>query len=191
MQMRLLFILTAISLFPFTPFSQTIPTAETVFNIHKKEKQPFEFSLQKGYTLKAIVQQIGIDLSISIYKKGDTTRLAYFDSPNGEFGPEPVIFEGPENGNYILFVEPIDEIRCRGNIPSGRFCSDFTSQHTFRKNVFEIVLDHLNSLQIENLTNLGTIWGFLKHHHSSVKTHGYNWMHHYPDHAQNHIAKKK
>jgi hypothetical protein len=56
--------------------------------------------------LDALIEQMGIDLSISVYKKGDTSRLAYFDSPNGEYGPERVLFDGPDNGNYILIVEP-------------------------------------------------------------------------------------
>src|SRR5450631_3547282 len=101
--------LAGILLFSLNSCSQVIPTTETTFRIQKKEIKQFDFSLPKGYTLKAIVWQKGIDLSISVYKKGDTSRLAYFDSPNGEYGPEPVSFESPDGGNYIMVLEPIRE----------------------------------------------------------------------------------
>src|SRR5450432_208330 len=107
--MRLLFIIMAVTFFSLGVFSQSVPNKETIFVIQKKDKQTFGFFLQKGYTLKAVVKQMGIDVSISIYKKGDTARLAYFDSPNGEFGAEKIQFESKADANYILLVEPLPE----------------------------------------------------------------------------------
>ena len=111
--MRLLFIIIGIAFFSLDTYSQAIPNKETTFNIQKKDKQQFEFFLQKGYTLKAIVKQMGIDLSISVYKKGDTARLAYFDSPNGEYGPEKIQFESKADANYTLLVEPLADDTAR------------------------------------------------------------------------------
>ena len=167
-----------ISLLALQSFSQSIPTTETVFTIHKKDKQPFEFSLKKGYTLKAVVQQIGIDLSISIYKKGDTSRLAYFDSPNGEFGPERILFEAADSGNYLLVVEPLPE----DTASSGKyaihqiFIRVLQAKHdTTFVHGSGIVLNSLSPGMIDNLTNLGMIWGFLKYYHPAVARGDYNW----------------
>lgn len=107
--MRLLFIIIAITFSSLNSWSQSIPNKETIFTIRKKDKRQFEFFLQKGFTLKAVVKQMGIDLSISIYKKGDTARLAYFDSPNGEYGPEKIQFESKADANYALMVEPLPD----------------------------------------------------------------------------------
>jgi C-terminal processing protease CtpA/Prc len=167
-----------VSLIALSSYSQTIPNSETIFNIQKKEKQSFEFSLQKGYTLKAVVKQIGIDLSISVYKKGDTARLAYFDSPNGEYGPERIQFESKADGNYTLLVEPLaDDTALEGKY-SIRQISIKIFQATNDSSFAEgshILLDHLTSLQIENLTNLGMLWGFLKYYHPAIAGGDFNW----------------
>jgi C-terminal processing protease CtpA/Prc len=176
--MRSLYILIGISLFALNSFSQSIPTTETIFNIHKKDKQQFEFSLQKGYTLNAVVEQMGIDLSISVYKKGDTSKLAYFDSPNGEYGPERIVFEEPTGGNYIMIVEALDDDTASSGKYSIRQISIrmIQAKHdTSFANSSEIVLDYLNPLKIDNLTNLGMIWGFLKYYHPAVARGDYNW----------------
>jgi hypothetical protein len=176
--MRIPLTLAGIFLFGLTSFSQSIPPAETIFSIHKKEKQTFDFSLQKGYTLKALVKQMGIDLSISIYKKGDTSRLAYFDSPNGEYGPEPVQFEATDNGNYILVLEPLDENTVLEGKYSIRqlFIRVIQATHdTSFADGSNIVLKQLDPLKVENLTNLGMVWGFLKYYHPAVARGDYNW----------------
>ena len=176
--MRPLYILSGISLIALNSFSQSIPTIETTFSIHKKDKQQFEFSLKKGYTLNALVEQMGIDLSISIYKKGDTSSLAYFDSPNGEYGPEKILFDGPEDGDYILIVKPLDEDTASVGKYSIRQISIRlipAKQDTSFAAGSEIVLDHPDPLKIENLRNLGMIWGFLKYYHPAVARGDYNW----------------
>jgi C-terminal processing protease CtpA/Prc len=159
-------------------FSQAIPTTESIFPIHKKEKQQFVFFLPGGNTLKAVVQQMGVDLCISIYKKGDTVRQAYFDSPNGEFGPEFIKFETTDSGNYVLLVEPLpDDTASSGKysirLISNRFIR--AGHDTLFANGSGIVIGHLNPLKIENLTNLCMIWGFLKYYHPAVARGDYNW----------------
>jgi hypothetical protein len=176
--MRLLVILIAAISIGLDACAQTLPIADTVYTIHKKEKQSFQFSLRQGYTLRATIKQMGIDVGIGVYKKGDTVRLAYFDSPNGEYGAEPVEFEADADGNYILLVEPIDE----NTVTVGKYSIHQRSigiiqarHDTSFASGSQIVLDHLTSLQIENLSNLGMIWGFLKYYHPAVARGDYNW----------------
>ncbi len=171
-------ILVGIILIALNSFSQSIPTAETIFSIHQKEKQQFEFYLQKGFTLKALVVQMGIDLSISVYKKGDTVRLAYFDSPNGENGPEPVLFDGPDSGKYMLVVEPLKEDTASSGKYSIRQISIGLIQAKHDTSFAagsEITLGEMTPLKIENLTNLGMTSGFSKYHHPAIARGDYNW----------------
>lgn len=159
-------------------FSQTIPVNETAFTIHKKEKQVFNFSLQKNYLLKAIVVQKGIDLSIGVYKKDDTTLLHLFDSPNGEYGAEPISFVGPENGDYKLVIQQLDD----DSVLSGQYTIRQISIRSFGlkidtafANASGIAKGTLSKLEIDNLTNLGMLWGFLKYHHPAIASGDYNW----------------
>src|ERR1700688_4973518 len=107
--MHTLYILIVGSFFALTLNAQPIPATETTFSIHKKEKQQFSFTLQKGYTLRDLIIQKGMDLAISVYRKDDTVRLSYFDSPNGEFGPEHISFESPADGTYMLVLDPLSD----------------------------------------------------------------------------------
>ncbi|MBS1599369.1 MAG: peptidase S41 [Bacteroidetes bacterium] len=159
-------------------FSQAIPTVEETHTILKKEKQSFDFSLHQGYTLTARIQQMGIDVSISIYKKNDTARLAYFDSPNGSYGLEVVRFEAITGGDYTLVVEPLDD----DPSASGKYSIFQKSiriiqptHDTSFSSGSGIVLSEPGSILIENLSNLGMIWGFLKYHHPAVAAGDFNW----------------
>ncbi len=159
-------------------FSQPIPLVETGYNIHKKEIQHFSFSLQKGYRLRAILMQEGIDLCIRISKKDSAGMLAYFDSPNGENGPEPIYFDSPETGTYILAIEQIKD----DSVSQGKYTIRQISIRplmakldTSFDNGSNIRIGKLSHLEIENLTNLGMVWGFLKYHHPAVARCDYNW----------------
>ena len=158
--------------------AQSIPSEETTFSIHKNEKQQFSFSLQKGYTLRAIIIQKGIDLEITVYKKGDTVKLGYFDSPNGEYGPEPISFESPEDGNYLLVIDPLPDDTAGEGKYSIRLKSIKILQavhDTSFANGSGISTVVLNKVKIENLTNLGMLWGFLKYLHPSIAAGDHNW----------------
>ena len=174
---RISFFIIALLLAPDL-FAQKIPTEETTFTIHKKEKQSFNFSLQKYYMLRAIVMQKGVDVSISVYKKNDSTVLKVFDSPNGENGPEPVNFESPADGDYTFVVEELQD----DSVPSGQYTIRQLSVSPLGPkldNAFDtgsgIVITAADKLQIENLTNLGMLWGFLKYYHPAVRLGTYNW----------------
>jgi C-terminal processing protease CtpA/Prc len=176
--MRALYILSGVLLIALNAFPQQIPTVATTFSIHQKEKHFFEFSLQKGYTLKAIVEQMGIDLGITVYKKGDTSKLAFFDSPNGEYGPERILFEAPGDGNYTLVVEPLsDDTASQGRYTIQQiFVRVIQAKHDSSfANGSGIVINYFNPFEIEDLTNLGMIWGFLKYYHPAVARGDYNW----------------
>ena len=176
--MRVLLLVSAL-LITANLFSQTIPVTETSFTIHKKEKQAFNFSLQKNYLLRAIVLQKGIDLGINVYKKGDTaTSLKLFDSPNGEYGPEPINFESPADGDYTMVVEQLED----DSVLSGQYTIRQISINPLQPKIDTsfastsgIVAMPLTKLNIDNLTNLGMLWGFLKYHHPSIAIGGYNW----------------
>jgi C-terminal processing protease CtpA/Prc len=176
--MRIYIVLVPLILITLTSFSQSIPVTETVFPIHHGDKQQFEFSIQKGFTLKAKLMQMGVDLSISIYKKGDTSRLGYFDSPNGSYGPEMILFDAKTNGDYTLVVEPLAE----DTVSLGKY----SIRQLFIKvlgsrtdsafaNGSGIIIHQLNPVKVENLRNLGMIWGFLKYYHPAIAQGEYNW----------------
>jgi len=177
--MRSSLFLIAISLSATSLFSQqTIPVVETEFSIHKKEKQQFSFALQKDYMLKAMVMQKGIDLSIAVYKKDDSNKLAYFDSPNGENGPERINFESPATGNYILEIEQLED----DSVSEGKYTIRQISIRVLKAkldtsfaNGSDIIMNGPDKLTINNLTNLGMLWGFLKYHHPSIANCDYNW----------------
>lgn len=160
-------------------FSQSIPLAETTFTIYKNQKQVFNFSLQKNYLLKAIVLQKGVDLEISVYKKGDTTtRLNLFDSPTGENGPEPISFESPADGDYTMVVEEVED----DSVLSGQYtiCQKYIHKlqpkiDTSFSGSSGIVAGPLSKITIDNLANLGMLWGFLKYHHPAIAAGDYNW----------------
>jgi hypothetical protein len=163
--MRKLYILIIGSFYALALNAQSIPTIETIFSITKNEKQQFSFALQKGYTLRALIIQKGIDLEISVYKKDDTVRLAYFDSPNGEFGPEHITFESPADGNYTLVIDPLSDDTAKEGKYSIRQKSIKILQAIHDSsfaNGSGISTLILNKLTIENLTNLGMLWEFLK-----------------------------
>ena len=176
--MRSLFVFIICSFCITKIIAQSIPNEETTFSIHKNEKQQFSFDLQKGYTLRAILIQKGIDLEITVYKKGDTVKLGYFDSPNGEYGPERISFESPADGNYLLVVDPLPDDTAKEGKYSIRLKSINILQaihDTSFSNGSGISTIALNKEKIENLTNLGMLWGFLKYHHPSIASGDRNW----------------
>ncbi len=91
----------------FISIGQTIPKVSTDYTISKQESKPFYFSLLKGHILKSTVLQKGIDVEVFIHRLKDTTRLFYMDSPNGTEGPEPIEFESPATGDYVLVIKTL------------------------------------------------------------------------------------
>ncbi|MEQ1675418.1 MAG: erythromycin esterase family protein [Chitinophagaceae bacterium] len=89
--------------------AQQLPDSATNMVVKRNESKEFTFSLKKGYVLKATVMQKGIDVEVIIHKATDTARLFYKDSPNGDSGPEPVVFESPVTATYVLVVRPFIE----------------------------------------------------------------------------------
>ena len=176
--MRKMILILSACLIVYCSCSQSLPTQETEFSIHKKEQQQFTIALKKNDLLKAIVLQKGIDLVITVFKKGDTTVQGYFDSPNGENGPEPIAFVSPENGDYLLKVQQVTEDTAANGKYSIRLISISPVQaliDTSYASGSGIQINKLTQLTIENLTNLAMVWGFLKYHLPSVARCEYNW----------------
>lgn len=173
--------ITWLILLSFTFFigcGQRIPLKETEFTIQKKEKQRFYFTIERGYLLKAIVEQKGVDLGIKVFKKGDSNSLALFDSPNGEYGPEPINFESRADGEYFLEIAILDEDTASQGKYSIRQIS-IKKMGVIYDTAFSqgssIVISGPSALTVENLKNLGMVWGFLKYHLPANAAGDFNW----------------
>lgn len=66
----------------------------------------YEVTLITGQFLRAVVDQRGIDVLVTVLDP-DGKKLAEFDSPNGGEGPEPVAFEAKSPGAYRLEIKPL------------------------------------------------------------------------------------
>ena len=79
------------------------------------EKQTYEVRAEAGLFLHAEVEQLGIDVALTLYAP-DGEPIATMDSPNDNFGPEKisVIVETP--GIYRLEIASGDK-----NVPEGRY----------------------------------------------------------------------
>ncbi len=166
------------SLICYGIYAQDLPSQETEYTMHKKEQQQFSFSIKKNYRLRAIVEQKGIDLEIAVYKKGDTIVQAYFDSPNGEYGAEPISFVSPESGDYFMVIKQITDDTVTEGKYTVRLISTSPVQaliDTFFESGSGIQIKNLNQVTIENLANLGMVWGFLKYHLPAIARCEYNW----------------
>ena len=68
----------------------------------------YALRLDAGAFVRAVVDQRGVDLVVRVVGP-DGAQLAEVDSPNGEWGPEPVKLETQAAGVYRLEVRPLDE----------------------------------------------------------------------------------
>ena len=67
------------------------------------EQQAFVLHLASGQFLHAEVEQRGIDLVLTMHDP-TSKKLATIDSPNGQYGPEPMVWEAVAPGRYLLEV---------------------------------------------------------------------------------------
>jgi len=68
----------------------------------------YRIALSSGQYLKAVVDQKGIDVVVSLFGP-DGSKLAEVDSPNGAVGPESVFFIAEASGEYRLEVRCFEE----------------------------------------------------------------------------------
>jgi len=72
------------------------------------EKHRYEIRVAKGQFLHAVVEQLGIDVVLTLYGPGGKA-IASMDSPNGQFGLEQISTIAEVPGIYILEVASGDE----------------------------------------------------------------------------------
>jgi len=72
------------------------------------EKHSYEIRVEKGQFLHAVVEQLGIDVVLTLYGP-DGKAIASMDSPNGQFGLEQISTIAEVPGIYILEVASGDK----------------------------------------------------------------------------------
>jgi CHAT domain-containing protein/Tfp pilus assembly protein PilF len=63
----------------------------------------FRIQLEQGQYLRTVVEQRGIDVTVSLYGPANQ-QIIEMDSPNGKYGPESVSVTAQSSGNYSLRV---------------------------------------------------------------------------------------
>lgn len=71
-------------------------------------------SLRRGEFLRVVVEQKGINVTVTL-RSPEGAELVKVNLL-AQLGPEPVSFESPESGDYVLEIRPVE-----GTAPAGRF----------------------------------------------------------------------
>ncbi len=77
------------------------------------ETRLFYITMSTGQYLRVVVEQRGIDLAVALVGPGQK-RLLEMDSPNGNYGPEPVSAVAEEAGQYTIEVRSPDKKAASG-----------------------------------------------------------------------------
>ena len=87
------------------------PTLQPGQTVRKKigggEVQSFEVNLEAGQVMRAVVEQLGVDVLLRLYDPGGN-KQAEVDSPNGARGKEPLSFVAASTGKYRLEVRQLE-----------------------------------------------------------------------------------
>lgn len=67
------------------------------------ETQLFRITVNAGQYLRVVIEQQGIDVAVALVGPGQK-RLLEMDSPNGNYGPEPISAVAEESGEYGIEV---------------------------------------------------------------------------------------
>lgn len=67
------------------------------------ESHSYTINLTAGQFLHALIEQQGIDVSVSLFKP-DGTQISVSDSPNDRFGPEPALLVADVSGEHRIEV---------------------------------------------------------------------------------------
>ena len=79
---------------------------ELNLGIHRGQEHGYLLTARKGEFFEILVQQDGIDLEIEVNFSNKEEDL-YFDSPNGDNGPEVIEFEAKKRGRVVVRVRPL------------------------------------------------------------------------------------
>jgi CHAT domain-containing protein/Tfp pilus assembly protein PilF len=77
------------------------------------ETRLFRVAAGAGQYLRVVVEQRGIDVAVALVGPGQK-RLLEVDSPNGNYGPEPVSAVAEESGDYTIEVRSPDKKAAAG-----------------------------------------------------------------------------
>lgn len=87
---------------------QPLTDGETrTLNISGGEKQFFPIALNSGAYVRVVVEQQGVDVAVALIGP-DQERLIEMDSPNGNYGPEPITAIAERTGSYVIEVRSPD-----------------------------------------------------------------------------------
>jgi CHAT domain-containing protein/Tfp pilus assembly protein PilF len=84
--------------------TQYPPLADGRHALKGGEKQSYLIKLTAGQFLYALVEQDGIDVAVSVFAP-DGSQIAVTDSPNDEWGTEPILFIAATNGDYRVEIK--------------------------------------------------------------------------------------
>jgi CHAT domain-containing protein/tetratricopeptide (TPR) repeat protein len=85
------------------PSKQTQVFADGRYALKGGESHSYSINLTPGQFLYALVEQEGIDVAVTLFRP-DGSQIAVADSPNGSWGPEPVLLVADVSGEYRVEV---------------------------------------------------------------------------------------
>jgi CHAT domain-containing protein/tetratricopeptide (TPR) repeat protein len=87
------------------PQDSQVPTlADGQHSLKGGETQNYRIKLSAGQFLAAVVEQVGIDLVVTIFAP-DGSQIAVTDSPNDRWGTEPVLLIAKASGDYRVEIK--------------------------------------------------------------------------------------
>jgi hypothetical protein len=87
---------------------------KTIYNeIGPGQQHLYTLKLKKDQTARLKLIQAGVDVKIITYDPSKK-KLEEFDSPNGSNGPENVVIQSTNAGDYILEISPLEEEAPKG-----------------------------------------------------------------------------
>jgi len=79
--------------------------AAIVRTMSADEVHKYSIDLDEGQFVYTVIEQQGIDVTIDVTNPNGES-LGQFDSPNGRFGPEPIVLTTEQTGAYSFEVRP-------------------------------------------------------------------------------------
>ena len=90
---------------PATPLEPGVPIERT---LAAGQSHSYTINLEENQFLQLVVDQRGVDVIVRVFSPAGK-RLAEFDSPNGDSGPENVSFVSTSAGTYRVEVAVLDQ----------------------------------------------------------------------------------
>ena len=109
------FVASILLLLPLIAVSQIqLQQKDTLSNeISKHNNHDYKLHLEENQLAFLTLNQIGVDVAITVFDINDE-KIGEFDSPNGRFGPETILFSSTKKGMYTIQVSSIDAENVKG-----------------------------------------------------------------------------